>query len=127
MFGLGFSEVILLGVLALIIIGPKQLPDVARTIGRFLNELRRATEDLKDEVKRSAKVDLDMNSFSLRPDPPKENSQMIEAPVEPIQNTQLDLEEQKRIEEAYQEELGGHHDKQISMDLDQPETKKKES
>ena len=35
------------GVIALIFIGPQQLPEVARTIGRMLNELRRATDDLK--------------------------------------------------------------------------------
>ena len=38
-----------IAVLALILIGPKQLPEVARTVGRFLNELKRSTDTLKDE------------------------------------------------------------------------------
>lgn len=46
MFNLGFSELIVLGVLALIFIGPKQLPEVARVIGRLLNEFKSATGDL---------------------------------------------------------------------------------
>lgn len=46
MFNLGFSELIVLGMIALIFIGPKQLPEVARTVGRLLNELRRATGDI---------------------------------------------------------------------------------
>ena len=46
MFGIGFSEMILIGVIALIFIGPQQLPGLARTIGRALNELKRASEDL---------------------------------------------------------------------------------
>jgi sec-independent protein translocase protein TatB len=45
MFGLGFVEVILIAVLALVFIGPKQLPDVARVIARLLNEWKRATND----------------------------------------------------------------------------------
>lgn len=59
MFGLGFSEIIFLAVLALIIIGPKQLPEVARTIGRFINDLKRTTEGLKSEFK--TKVEMDLN------------------------------------------------------------------
>ena len=47
MFNIGFSELLVVGVIALIFIGPQQLPEVARTIGRMLNELRRATDDLK--------------------------------------------------------------------------------
>ncbi len=45
MFDIGFGEMILLAVIALIAIGPKQLPEVARVVGRFLNELKRMTGD----------------------------------------------------------------------------------
>lgn len=60
MFGLGITEIIFLAVLALIVIGPKQLPELARTIGRFLNELKRSTESLKEDIK--IKVDLDLET-----------------------------------------------------------------
>lgn len=43
---MGFSEMLVLGVIALLVIGPKQLPEVARVIGRTLNEFKRATGDL---------------------------------------------------------------------------------
>jgi sec-independent protein translocase protein TatB len=46
MFNLGFSEMVLLSVLALIFIGPKQLPELARVVGRLLNEFKRATGEL---------------------------------------------------------------------------------
>ena len=46
MFNLGFSEILMLSIIALIVIGPKQLPQVARSIGRFINELKRATGDI---------------------------------------------------------------------------------
>jgi Sec-independent protein translocase protein TatA len=46
MFNIGMSEFIVIGALALIFIGPKQLPEVARTVGRLLNELKRAGEEV---------------------------------------------------------------------------------
>jgi sec-independent protein translocase protein TatA len=62
MFGsIGFPELILILVLALLIFGPKKLPDLGRTIGRSLAEFKKASNDLKrsleeevDEVRRSA-------------------------------------------------------------------------
>lgn len=50
MFNLGFSELVLIAIIALIFIGPKQLPEIARTLGRTLNELKRATEDFSQTI-----------------------------------------------------------------------------
>lgn len=49
MFGLSMTHLILFGIIALIFIGPEQLPEVARTIGRILTELRRATADFQNQ------------------------------------------------------------------------------
>lgn len=57
MFGLNLTEIIFLAVLALIVIGPKQLPEVARTLGRMLNELRRASSTLTSELRQHIKID----------------------------------------------------------------------
>lgn len=57
MLGLSLPEIVFLAVLALVIIGPKQLPEVARTIGRVLNELRRASSSLTDELRQQVKID----------------------------------------------------------------------
>jgi len=54
MFNLGFTEILFIAVLALILIGPKQLPEVARTVGRFLNEIKRSTDAISDEFKSAA-------------------------------------------------------------------------
>ncbi len=48
MFGIGMSELLLLFVLALLIFGPKKLPEIGKQLGRALGELRRASEDLKE-------------------------------------------------------------------------------
>lgn len=46
MFNIGLFEMVVIAVLALLVIGPKQLPEVARSIGKFLNELKRNTGDI---------------------------------------------------------------------------------
>ncbi len=50
-FGIGFGELLFLAVLALLIFGPKRLPEIGRAIGRFLREFRRATGGLDREVR----------------------------------------------------------------------------
>jgi sec-independent protein translocase protein TatB len=58
MFNIGFSELLILGVIALIFIGPQQLPEVARTIGRLLNEWKRATGDLQNQFTSTLRDDI---------------------------------------------------------------------
>ena len=50
MLGIGMQEIILVLVVALIIIGPKKLPDLARSLGRAMGEFRRAADDLKEDL-----------------------------------------------------------------------------
>jgi Tat protein translocase TatB subunit len=50
MFGIGMNEFLLLVLLALVLIGPKQLPEVARGLGKLLAAFRRATADLRNAV-----------------------------------------------------------------------------
>ncbi len=51
MFGIGFPELLLILALALIVIGPKRLPDIARALGRGFTEFKNATDELKTSFK----------------------------------------------------------------------------
>lgn len=50
MFDIGFSELVLIALLALIVLGPKRLPEVARTAGHWLGRLRRFMNDVKQDL-----------------------------------------------------------------------------
>ena len=50
MFGLGMPEILLILAIALIIIGPKKLPDLAKTLGRAMGEFKRSAQDFKKSI-----------------------------------------------------------------------------
>ena len=50
MFGIGVPELLVILVVALIVLGPKRLPEVAKALGKALTEFRRATSDLSGEL-----------------------------------------------------------------------------
>lgn len=60
MFGIGMTEMLLIAGLALIVLGPKKLPDLARSLGKGFAEFKRATNELKNTIEveaRSAEVE----------------------------------------------------------------------
>ena len=51
------QTLILVGVIALIVVGPKKLPDLAKTLGKGLSEFKKATEGITDELKQTMQND----------------------------------------------------------------------
>ncbi len=62
MFDIGLSELGLIGVVALVVIGPKRLPTVARTVGTLLGRAQRYIRDVKDEVNQQVEFEALKNT-----------------------------------------------------------------
>jgi sec-independent protein translocase protein TatA len=77
MGSLGLPEIAFILVLALLIFGPKKLPEIGRTLGKGVSEFRRAT----DELKRSINTELALDET---PSPPVLRTRRLEEPVEPV-------------------------------------------
>ena len=57
MFDIGFSEILVIGVVALIVIGPERLPKVARTLGHMFGRLQRYVNEVKADINREMELD----------------------------------------------------------------------
>lgn len=80
MFGIGMPELIIIMVVALIVIGPKKLPDLARALGKGMAEFRKATQ----EIKESLNVDEDLKDIKRDlADSVSGLNQPVESPPEP--------------------------------------------
>jgi sec-independent protein translocase protein TatB len=57
MFDIGFSEIVVIGVVALVVIGPERLPKTARTLGHLFGRLQRYVSDVKADISREMELD----------------------------------------------------------------------
>src|SRR5687768_6524310 len=57
MFDIGFSELLVIGVVALVVIGPERLPRVARTLGHLAGRLQRYVSDVKSDINREIELE----------------------------------------------------------------------
>ena len=72
MFGVGFTEILIVALVALLVLGPEKLPDLARQIGKGLRELRRTTNELQNTLQEAMYADdpnerLDQSLLHVRP------------------------------------------------------------
>ncbi|HYG43164.1 MAG TPA: Sec-independent protein translocase protein TatB [Bordetella sp.] len=67
MFDVSFTELMVIGVIALIVIGPERLPKVARTVGHLLGRAQRYVNDVKGDIQREIELD-DLRKFKSEMD-----------------------------------------------------------
>jgi sec-independent protein translocase protein TatB len=59
MFGLGFGEIMVIAILALVVVGPSRLPTLMKTVGGAMRQLRQASRDIRTSVGLDELIDLD--------------------------------------------------------------------
>jgi sec-independent protein translocase protein TatB len=89
MFDIGWSELVVIGVVALIVIGPKELPSVLRNIGQVMSKLRSMASEFQgqfQEALREAELD------ELRKQAEKLSSEVTAAATNPLEKTTTELQ-----------------------------------
>jgi sec-independent protein translocase protein TatB len=84
MFGIGMPEMILILAIALIVIGPKKLPDLAKSLGRAMREFKKATNELKETMQIDGDMEDVKKTFSAIGD---DVNQAVDLNLEPEKKT----------------------------------------
>lgn len=97
MFGIGMPELLVILVIALLVVGPKRLPDLAKTVGKGMAEFRKATEGATETLKETLRMDeikqdveeikesllSDKNHDAVKPPPPPVAEEKVAAACPP--------------------------------------------
>ena len=86
MFGIGMQELIIIAIIALLIVGPKKLPDLAKTLGKSFGELRKAADDISDDFKKTMKDDEKQSDDGLKDSLLLKKYEEEETKPEPFEN-----------------------------------------
>ena len=100
MFDIGFSELLVIGVVALIVIGPERLPKVARTVGSLLGRLNRYVSQVKQDVER----DMQLHELRKTQEEMKETAQRFEIVAEEASGSVK--AEAGKLEQALEQTIG---------------------
>ena len=104
MFDVGFSELMVIAVVALIVIGPERLPRVARTMGHLFGRLQRYVNDVKADINREIELDELRKFKTTFEDAARGFEGTVNATVDSVQSevskTEAELNELTKIEDT---------------------------
>lgn len=94
MFGIGMQELIVIFVVALLVVGPKKLPELARALGKGMAEFKRATEELKGTLDKELEIE---ETVSEAERPSEDYSHLADLdsrnhPIDPVETGKPDKE-----------------------------------
>ena len=122
MFGIGMTEMVLIAALALIILGPKKLPDLARSLGKGFAEFKRATNDLKSTIDLEIKAEDERHNkevMARNEEKIPDNADEVLSPLEPdkknIPGNSTTVEEPESAEDIMTEKLPEEADKDAEI------------
>ncbi|MDB5799124.1 MAG: Sec-independent protein translocase subunit [Rhodocyclales bacterium] len=99
MFDVGFSELGVIGLVALIVIGPEQLPRVARTAGHLMGRLRRYVSDVKSDITR----EMELADLQRIHEEVQDSARSLVASVsEQVAGIESDVQQAMGVSEAHQ-------------------------
>jgi len=67
-FNIGIPELILIFIIALIVVGPRRLPEIARSLGKIMNDLRKMSQEFTAEMTRELEAPAEENEKSMTND-----------------------------------------------------------
>jgi sec-independent protein translocase protein TatB len=104
MFDIGASEIFVIGVVALIVIGPERLPRVAKTLGHLFGRLQRYVSEVKSDINREIELEELRALKATMQDAARTIEQSVNSQVNYIDNEvkQAGAEVQKQVESAQQ-------------------------
>ncbi len=105
MFEIGWSELLLIGIVALIAIGPKELPTVLRTLGQWMSKLRRMASEFQSQFQEAMR-EAEMADLKKQVDEMTSQAQSY-ASFDPVSEVKRELEStQQQIESAMVDTAG---------------------
>jgi sec-independent protein translocase protein TatB len=93
MFDIGFSEMVVLAVVALVVLGPERLPKVSRTAGQWMGKMRRYVDDVKSDINRQMELSELRNLKTQVTDAAREIQSSVDATVSGAQAQFDDLKQ----------------------------------
>jgi sec-independent protein translocase protein TatB len=111
MFGIGFGEMLIIAVVLLIAVGPKQLPGLMKTVGKGMRDVRRAADDLR----RSTGIDELLRDEELR-------NPLREPPPRPLSASDLERESPREGVDTEHARVQAEHSQRVGQHAAEPAT-----
>ncbi|MCA1623500.1 MAG: Sec-independent protein translocase protein TatB [Acidobacteria bacterium] len=121
---IGTSELLLIGLVALVVLGPRKLPQMARTIGKTMADLRRSTSDFKSTWEREVNFDEEKNNANKQSNTLQQDPTVVENSIQRINTSRENKIVSPEIKEITQESFSQNFSKEENQIVKEPKIEK---